>query len=290
MDEIWATQFNNQIKLENLERDEEGFKNLTYLMHKISGVSLPDNKKNRTLVASRLRKILIKKNKTTLMGYWSFLRKATQQDINEFVSALTTNTTSFFRENIHFKALKGYVEKILEDSNENYEREIRIWCAGSSTGQEAYSLAMHLVDLIDKTRNFSLKILATDIDHKILEIANQGVYSGQLVKEMPPHLKGSYFSHTKDGSYRVKDEIRNKIRFAYFNLREEVYPFQQSFDFIFCRNVLIYFEKNEAQEVINKMIQFLKPGGRLFLGSSEAGLTHKLKLKSVATTVYEKTG
>jgi len=285
--------FNNDagdIKSE-IKIDRASFDKLAALLGNMAGIDLPYTPKNVTLVSSRLGKILRVQGITSYADYIKPLSRGDQAATSEFISAMTTNTTQFFREDAHFKILKKILPTILEEKKRLQNRQLRIWCAASSAGQEPYTIAMTLLESIPAASSWSIKLLASDIDLKILEYAVRGVYTSAEAQSAPKLILQKYFdSRTDNGEkrFRVKKEVRELVTFAPFNLLNESYNFKQPFDLIFCRNVLIYFTRPNAATVVDKLANCLHPEGYLFLGHSEAGMVRSPTLKAVSHAVYSR--
>lgn len=273
----------------DLRNDQEGFLRLAALLKRMVGIHLPLNSKNQSLVASRLNPIFRKHRIESFDEYLRLLDQGDAAIIQEFISALTTNTTQFFREDAHFGELKKLLSEMI--LRKGPRPEIRVWCAASSTGQEPYSIAMTLLEAMGEGLSFHFKMLATDIDTQVLERAANGVYTEESLRSLPPAYLQKYFRPIADPSgtrYEVSRAIRAPITFACFNLLEETYPFQYPFDFIFCRNVLIYFDRATSASVIHKLIQSAGVGSYLFLGHAEAGMLRSEQVANVNHAVYRR--
>ncbi len=224
----------------------------------LAGINLADSK--ISLVYSRLAPRVRKLGLNSVKNYLSYLE--THPDEQEhFINALTTNLTSFFREPHHFEMLKEFIQ-----SGEKCER---IWCAASSTGEEPYSIAMTLVEAFGRF-DVTSKIVASDIDSNVLNKASQGVYP--IEKVDPISNKKSFFLKGKahnQGSAKVVPQLRNLIEFRQVNLLDNQYPVQEGMDVIFCRNVMIYFDKETQVQILEKLLQKLRPGGLYIAGHSE---------------------
>lgn len=265
---------------------ESEFTKLSATLKRLTGIHLPLNEKNLALMSSRLLKL----RNEGIFSYRDLLSALESRDnriLHLFVSAMTTNTTHFFREAEHFQILARLVRDKVQSLPRGSQRDIRVWCAASSTGEEPYALAMTLRDLQNQCE-FSPKILATDVDFKVLARAKTGIYSDKQVENVPPDFLEKYFTYfQEDGDhwYRVQESLKAMIQFGRFNLLKN-YPFRYKFDVIFCRNVLIYFEKESVRYVIGQMTQVLQPGGHLFLGHSEAVAGMFPGLKRAGPAVY----
>lgn len=255
------------------------------LMYQISGVNLPFSSKNEALVKNRMTKLMRRQN---VQGYDQLIKKLenpTPQFLNDFVSALTTNKTHFFREEAHFEWFTTY----LKDHFKKHQ-ELRVWCAAASTGQEPYTTAIVMHENLDASQLQRSKFLATDIDLQVLQKASQGIYTEHEMDGCPDSLRLKYFEKIKgkDIKFRAKDEIAKMIRFAPFNLMQDKYVFQHKFHVIFCRNVLIYFDPPTVKKVIENLATCLVPGGYLVLGHSESGTSKSDLIKPLHRAIYQR--
>ena len=187
----------------------------------------------------------------------------------EFVNALTTNLTSFFREQYHFPILTRHLQSLRKPG------PVRIWCAAASTGEEPYSIAITAADALGRPSG-DVQILATDIDTRVLEAAQRGVYPRDAVERLDVSMLKRHFLRGKganEGFVRVSEALRQLVTFRQLNLLDPSWPMRERFDAIFCRNVLIYFDKPTQVRVVQKLAACLAPGGLLFVGHSE-NFTH----------------
>ncbi len=252
------------------------------------GINLSMNKFE--LVNTRLSKVIRAHDFSGFKEYYEYLiNDNSGEALYELMNAVSTNLTSFYRESAHFDFLKKVlVPDIIKNSNNSKNYKLRGWSAGCSLGAEIYTIAITLFESIPDLELWDAKLLATDIDTNVLKTGEQGIYTKKQIEGIPNKLLSKYFQYSKQkDSFKAKSILRNIIRFKYLNLIEP-FPFKNYFDFIFCRNVMIYFTKETQQELINKFYNFLKPGGYLFIGHSEglSGLTHKYKY--VQPTIYKK--
>jgi chemotaxis protein methyltransferase CheR len=208
------------------------------------------------------------------------MKDDTGEEIIFLLDALATNLTSFFREDQHFVFMgKTLLPKLEEKRRAKGSHRLRIWSAACSSGEEPYTIAMVV---LEKSPYFGLggdcKILATDISTKVLNMARQGLYGPERLKTVPPGLATKYFKKTGDHMYQVSPQLRDLIAFRRLNLMDPL-PFKNPLDLIFCRNVMIYFDKETISRLVDKYHQILAPGGYLFIGHSESlsGFTHKFK-------------
>lgn len=203
----------------------------------------------------------------------------------ELVNRLTTNYTYFFREREHFKILKENIipELIIENPNNS---KLKIWSAGCSKGNEAYSIAITLEEILGLKINYS--IYGTDISTKVLNFANKGVYTKEDLKEIEDRRIDKYFKKLEVDKFQVIDTLMRKIYFSELNLMLPFNPFFNSFNVIFCRNVMIYFSLDMKEKLINKFYNALQPGGYLIIGKSEILLGIKNKFKLVQQSIYRR--
>ncbi len=243
------------------------------------------------LVAGRLNKRLRELNLDSYEAYCNLLRSPVgASEMSPLVDLISTNHTHFFREVQHMDFLREHA--IPEFVKQLPPREpLRIWSAASSSGEEPYTIAIVLSEYFLKHAPHPWQIEGTDISTRILEHAKNGIYSRDRVKLPDPQLLTRYFQNgTGDfsGYYRVKQILRDAIKFHHLNLLHSPYPVAQNQHIIFCRNVMIYFDQKTQQELVNKLTQQLAPGGYLIVGHSESLLAVKHRLKSVRPTIYRK--
>lgn len=268
---------NNEREFEYSEADFEKIRKVIY--HK-AGISLSDSKKQ--LVYSRLARRLRALRLPDFSAYLAYLNE-NEQEQEEFINALTTNLTAFFRESHHFDILAHQVHKLKVQ-----KRKLRIWCAASSTGEEPYSIAMILAEAYDSYEP-PVEIIASDIDSNVLREASAGIYTAQRIDSLSLARKKRFFQKGKgdnSGKVRVVQELRKLIEFKKINLLDETWPLQPPFDIIFCRNVMIYFDKTTQLKLLERMTKLLRPDGLYIAGHSEsfAQATHLVKL--VGKTTY----
>lgn len=274
-----------------LSEDLEGFAALSQVLHQEVGILMEPTPTNRLKMANRLARVLAEHKFT---GYAPYLKKLRERDsviLEEFISALTTNTTSFFREPAHFEALRNILPEVCHRKQSSPIREIRTWSAAVSTGEEAYSIAMCMLETLPLGHGMELKLLGTDVDREALARASLGKFEAEQLAELPANIKKKYFRADRGRagqSYVIDPRVRSIIRFAPLNLRSPAYPFRFSFDIIFCRNVLIYFDAKTSMQVIERLSQALAPGGFLFIGHAELGLVRSSSLRPRQMGVYEK--
>lgn len=205
----------------------------------------------------------------------------------ELVNLLTTNHTYFMREFEHFEFFKNVVLPQLKQ-REQRSKDLRIWCGAASTGEEPYMIAMVLQDFFGlEAKYWDTKVLATDISTKVLQQAVAGVYDEEHLKDIPDQWKRHFFKKTSEGAYRVKDELKQEVLFRQFNLMSP-FPFKKRMHTIFLRNVMIYFDERTKNELLQKVYDFLEPGGYLFIGMTETLDRGQIPFELVRPSIFRK--
>jgi chemotaxis protein methyltransferase CheR len=238
------------------------------------------------VLQTKIDKLLYQNKIESCQEYYALLTKGDGGKYwPEFVHEITVHQSSFFRENNHFEFIRTQLRFILASNPRIMKNnEIRIWSAGCSSGEEPYTLAMVLREWLPA--GVKITILATDISAHSLAEAQTGLYPPSIKKEMDLYYLREYFTHTEDG-YRIKPRLQELITFRLFNLMDP-FPFQQPFDLIFCRNVMIYFDNAVQEELSHKFYEVLIPGGLLFIGHSESLLTKQTQYRYLEPTVYQR--
>ena len=250
-----------------------------------TGISLSESK--RELVYSRLVRRLRRLGMSSFGDYIELLRTAEAAELEEFANAITTNLTAFFRENHHFEFLASTALPALEKRNAG-KRRLRIWSAGCSTGEEPYSIAMVLREELHRFPGWDVKILATDIDSQVLAHAQRGIYASDRVERVPAkHAR--WFSPQGDGNYSIKPEVQSLISFRQLNLMQP-WPMSGKFDVIFCRNVVIYFDKPTQVELFGRMASLQSAGDYLFVGHSESLFKVCDRYELIGKTAFSRLG
>jgi len=270
-----------QFNFKEQELSKPNFDFFAQLMYDISGVHLPESAKNEALIKNRLSKLLRNYKLQSYDELKEAMKNPDAKLFSDFVSALTTNKTHFFREEAHFEWLQKYLPTHFQSN-----QELRIWCAAASTGQEPYTIAMLLNEFLTPEQLLRTKFLATDIDLQVLKKAVDGMYTENEMAGCPPELRKKYFDKTPTG-FHTKDFLAKTVRFAQLNLMEE-WPFQHKFHLIFCRNVLIYFDPPTTKRVIDQMASYLAPKGHLILGHSESGTVKGVNIKPLTRAIYQR--
>ncbi len=265
---------------------QEDFELLGTFIQSNFGIKMPPHKK--MFLESRLQKRL------NILGINQFrdyiqlvLKDKNEAELINMVDAVSTNKTSFFREDHHFDQL---VEEVLPACLKDLQGPLKIWSAAASSGEEPYTIAMVLEEYKSKNNLiFDYSIFGTDISARKLKVAINAIYSESIAEEIPIELRRKYLlrSKSKDNrTVRVSRKLRDKMNFKRFNLMDSVYDIHEQFDLVFCRNVLIYFERDIQEKVIRKICDKLKPGGYFFLGHSESIIAMDVPLKLIGTNLY----
>lgn len=265
---------------------EKEFEQLSDYIRKQYGINLKEEK--RTLVMGRLYNELVNNGFTNYTDYINhILNDKSGKALNTLVNKITTNHTYFMREAEHFHYFRDVVMPYLIKTVRN--KDLRIWSAGCSSGEEPYTLAMIIDEVLGKNKVWwDSKILATDISSKVLEEAVNGCYSKDDVENISPQWRLNYFQKISEDELKVTDKIRNEVIFRRLNLMDNTFPFKQKFHVIFCRNVMIYFNDETKRRLINKFYDLLEYGGYLFIGHSESIERGTTDFKYVLPAVYRK--
>ena len=273
----------------SVELPDSLFNEISEMVKRCYGINLHDGKKE--LVKARLTKRLRLLHLRDFHEYIRYLQSDSDgTELVAMIDALSTNLTSFFRENDHFEFVSSSLIPQWRSDSAGTGRELRIWSAGCSSGEEPYSIAMVLGEGIPDLSSWDAKILATDISTRILARAKEGVYSDERLKGISPKIKMKYFDSEGRGasrSYHIKQELRHMVHFARLNLMGS-WPMKGSFDAIFCRNVMIYFDKPTQERLVQRYWQMLRPGGVLFVGHSESLTGVKHQFHYVQPTIYRR--
>lgn len=257
------------------------FSRVQSLIYQRAGINLHDGK--HAMVYSRLSRRLRETGHTSFRDYLSWLETHDGPEWQEFVNALTTNLTAFFREQHHFEIFAAHLKSRPAGS------PWKVWCNAASTGEEPYSIVMTAFETLGNNAQF--KLTASDIDSKVLASAAQGVYRLDNLKGLTQDRLQRFFMRGKDsnaGLIRVKPELRKAIEFLSVNLIRDDWPFKEPFDVVFCRNVMIYFDAPTQRKVLERIHRVLKPGGMLFVGHAENFSESRDLFTLRGKTVYER--
>jgi len=271
------------MNLMSIQLSQKHFQRICEIVYRSCGINLKSGKE--ALVRSRLMKRLRAVRVNSVQDYLDYIENADgQEELALFIDVMTTNKTSFFREFEHFNYLRDHVLPSLKCNR------LRFWSAACSSGEEPYTLAIWLREYVPDIDKRDALILATDISKRMLEKARQAIYPIENLKDLPSPQFKKYFSKLNGqhaGSCRITDDVRRLVRLAWLNLLES-WPMKGPFNVIFCRNVMIYFDRPTQQQLINRFWDLLEPGGFLFVGHSEglSAINHKFRYMRPAT--YQK--
>lgn len=262
------------------------FKLLSEYIEVHYGIHLKNEK--HILLSGRLQNVINQMGFQNFMDYYNYLiEDKSGEAVIILVNKITTNYTYFMRESNHFYYVRDAVLPFLRNTVQ--DKDLRIWCAASSTGEEAYTLAMLVDEFFGKEKVlWDTKILATDISTAVLDKAKKGIYGLEQIAPLSVQWKNLYFDHYDNENVAVIPKIKSEVLFRKFNLMDKVFPFKRKFHVIFCRNVMIYFEKSTKELLINKLYDSLEYGGFLFIGLSETINQETSRFKYLCPAVYRK--
>lgn len=270
---------------------KEDFEEIRQWLHRHVGITLADGK--RQLVQSRLQRRLQYLNIDSFAEYREYV-KTDPDELREMTNSLTTNKTEFYREAHHFRHVaEKFIPELIKSAKTGLvDRKLRVWHAGCSTGEEPYTLSIVLHKHLLSTGSWDVRLLASDIDTNVLEHAKQGVYDEDRLSPISIDERRRYFLRgclPNKHQFRVRDELRSIITFRQINLIQTPWPIRQDvrFDMIFCRNVMIYFDKATQRQLFQRFAQLLKPNGLLFLGHSETMLGQSDQYTSLGQTIFK---
>lgn len=271
------------------DRDEtistRDYSRLRQLIYDEAGIALGSGRK--TMLEVRIKRRLKELAIPSYGEYcdYVFSQKGIESELESLIDVVTTNKTDFFREPRHFEQLTGMA---LPDLTSN---PLLVWSAGCSTGEEPYTLAMVLSEYALAHSGFSFRILATDVSTTVLEKAQLGIYSSEVVRPVPPALKAKYLMRSRDRGVervRVVPELRRLVEFRRLNFMDPDYGVTRKAGAIFCRNVIIYFDRPTQQRILSRLVDCLEPGGYLFVGHAETLHDLDLPLVPIAPTLYRR--
>jgi chemotaxis protein methyltransferase CheR len=266
---------------------DQQFDQLVQYLSSKYGLRIPREKK--VLIESRLAKRITALNLSSIDEYLHYIFKSehSKEEYTLFIDHITTHKTFFFRENYQFEYLTDLLPEYMKKRSDT---RINVWSAGCSTGEEVYTLGIILQEAKSEIPSLDYKITGTDISIPALKSAARGFYTSEL-GYIPEAYKTKYFQPDANGKPGIQfhhPEITSKINLGVLNLNGKQYNLPFTYDFIFCRNVIIYFDAKTRAEVLTRMVSKLKPGGYLFLGHSETALGTDLPLKNIRPTIYQK--
>ncbi|MGB3367658.1 MAG: protein-glutamate O-methyltransferase CheR [Acidaminobacteraceae bacterium] len=264
---------------------ESEFQKISSYVKSNFGINL--TKRKKTLVRSRLQNTLADLGYKTFDEYYNYVVGDTSGEaILELINKISTNHTYFYREEKHFDFMQNTVLPLLY-KREKAAKDIRIWSAGCSSGDEAYTLAIILEEFLKGKGSWNKQILATDISQNALAKARNGIYKADQIDKLPEEWKQSYFEKQDEGKLAIKKNIKSEVIFRSFNLMNK-FPFKKKFHVIFCRNVMIYFDNETKIKLVNAFYESLEDGGYLFIGHSETIERGKTKFELVKPSIYRK--
>ncbi len=278
---------------QSVDISEKEFLKFSRLIYEKAGINLGLHKKE--LLKNRLRKRLRELGIDSFGNYYRYVTEHDKsgREMSNMLTAISTNVTFFFREENHFTFLREVaLPEILARKKAANSKSINAWSAGCSSGEEAYSLAICLSDYLKGEGAWDVSITATDISTEAIAKAERGIYKIESTKNVPPNLLKENFKRGVgkcEGLVKIKNHIKSMIEIKYLNLKDASFSFEKAFDMIFCRNVLIYFDRLTQQELLAKFEKHIVPGGYLFLGHSEGLTGRHTGFKHLAPSVYVRT-
>ena len=267
------------------------FEAIRKLVYSKFGINLTEQKK--TLVVGRLQKVLKERGFNDFREYFQWVSSdKSGVGLEELAGKISTNHTFFYREKAHFEFFAGKVlPELTARKEQTGDRSLRIWCAGCSSGEEPYTLMMLMMEHLGRNLpRWKPLLLATDLSANILRTAMKGEYESDRVAELPAGLRNKYFSNLPQGELTVAESVRKNITYRQHNLMDATFPFKQPFDAIFCRNVMIYFDRETRNTLVAKFHQHMAPGGHFFIGHSESLGRGETEFEYVMPAVYRRQG
>ncbi len=265
---------------------DRDFKSVVTLVHEKAGIALSEHKQE--LVYSRLARRLRVLKMQKFSDYLNHVRSSEGADeIGNLINAITTNLTAFFREGHHFEHLRDKVVAPLADGSAGARKQLLVWSAGCSTGEEPFSIAMTIADAMPNWQNSNVRILATDLDTNAVATCRAARYRKDLVQPIHPGLKKQFLCPAGPDEVTIDPKLRKMISFKQLNLRGS-WPMRKKYDVIFCRNVMIYFDDAFKTELLQGFYDRLKPGGHLYIGHSESASKFHDGFRLIGRTIYER--
>ncbi len=275
-----------------MDLSSRDFSRLSVFIYDELGIKMPEAK--QTMLAGRLSRRLRALSLSNFAEYCDFLfsPEGQEEEMVHLIDAVTTNKTDFFREPGHFDYLtRTALPELRRIGSIGAGRRLKLWSAGCSTGEEPYTLAMVLAEYAAMHPGFDFDILATDISTRVLQVARRAIYPFERIEPVPMPLRSKYLLKNKDRKnplVRIVPALRARIGFGRLNFMAEEFGLREKMDIVFCRNVIIYFDKGTQEKLMAKFCRNLNPGGYLFLGHSESLHNYDIPLVQVAPTVYRK--
>lgn len=281
----------NNSPIYETEMTDTQFLKFSNYIKELCGINLSDEKK--TMVEGRLRKRIQKLKYPTFRKYFNYVfsDEGKRKETKIIIDLISTNKTDFFREPKHFDYLYNSLLPEFYSKGIGHERPINVWCAASSSGEEPYTIAFILEEFSANKTNFKYKNISSDISTKVLKIASKGIYNSERIAPIPTEFKRKYLLKGKNdntGLFRVIPKVRHSIEFFRQNLTESRYDIKEKQDIVFCRNVLIYFEQDIKEKIINTIFKHMNKGGILILGHAESLNGINSPLERVDSTIYKR--
>lgn len=273
----------------DLRISDKEFRLMRNLIYDTFGINLSDDKKS--MIPGRLQGLMRRLEFNSFHDYYEYVvADKTGNALIELVNLISTNHTFFYREKDHFEYFQQTaLPEVIKRIENSTTRDLRVWCAGCSTGEESYLLMMLIKEVLGaRYSGWDAGLLATDISEKVLTIARAGIYSEDRMELLPPFLKHKYFKKLKSGQWEVIDEIKREIVYRRFNLMNKDFPFKKKFHIIFCRNVMIYFDQKTRDELVSRFADFLEDDGYLFIGHSETLGRDQTVFRYLKPALYKK--
>jgi chemotaxis protein methyltransferase CheR len=287
-------QIDGDPRFQRIEMSDQEFSRFSAFIESELGIKMPVAKK--TMLEARLQKRLRALSLSSFAEYYDavFGMGTDGAELICLIDAVTTNKTDFFREPVHFDYLtRAAVPELLRPGEAGRTRDLMIWSAGCSTGEEPYTIAMVLSEFRRTNPAFRFTVIGTDISSRVLEAAATAIYETDKIEPIPLPFRKRYLLRSRDpdkGLVRVAPELRSMVQFHRVNLMDDRYGLEGTMDVVFCRNVIIYFDRVTQQKLVIKLIRCLREGGYLFMGHSETLMGMNLPLRTVAPTIYRKAG
>ena len=272
-----------------MKMTDREFQQLRELVYERLGINLTEKK--RSMLIGRLQKLLRTSSFKNFQDYYEYLvSDSSMTAMTELIDRVTTNYSFFYRGKSHFEFfIQSALPEVVASLKRRNSRDLRVWTAGCSTGEEPYMLAILMREFFGNEYGmWDGGILATDISEKVLNFALEGVYPEDRAKEIPVQLKNKYLNKLNDGQLAIKDSIKREVVFRKFNLKNTHYPFQKPFQIIFCRNVMIYFDKQTRDTLLHRFYEVTEPDGYLFVGHSETLGREQNLYKYIMPAVYRR--
>jgi len=277
----------NSILQKTINITDSEFKEISEIVYAKYGIHLTEKK--RSLVTGRLQQVLKRNDLSSFQEYINYLKNHDESAMSELVNRISTNHTFFFREYAHFDFLmKVAFPEFEEYHKKKGDKNLRFWCAAASSGEEPYTIGMHMMEYFGANYSqWKAGLLATDISEDALRKAMIGKYSLEGVEKIPVQLRQKYFNKADD-MFEVIPALKKEVMYRKFNLMTKSFPFKKNFDLISCRNVMIYFDSITKEELVNKLYDQLRPGGYLFIGHSETLNGLNTPFTYVTSAIYQR--